>query len=523
MKVSKIYMVLLAMAFIGFSCTDDFDEINTNPLALTADKVDASLIGLAFARAQHRGMYGAGVGGGGYQIAQNLFADIYCQYFALTHPNFPSDRYVQVGRWSDSAWRSFFGDGAASIDFVEKFTAENSLTTQNAVAKIWKVYAFHRMTDFWGPIPYSQFGNGELSVPYDQQEDIYRSFFVTLDEAVSTLKANPSGSAYGVNDLIYGGDVSSWVRFASSLRLRLAMRVRYADAGLAKSEAEKAVNEGVITMNEENAFVKTTASSFNPLNQITGWGEFRMSTLMESVLKGYEDPRIGIYFQPAADGDTDGDGVPYEGLRNGQSQVQLTDSKNANHSDVAEYFRPGNIPNNPPIPVIRAGEVFLLRAEGATQGWNMGGTAQELYEQGIRMSMLEWAAGDDAAIDAYIASANVPADASEESPAISDIPVAFEAGGSEERQLEQIATQKWLALYPDGWEGWAEVRRTGYPRQMARLNSENLDVAADEIMRKMKFESSEFDNNGEAVQAAIASPEIGGNDKNSTKLWWDKK
>ena len=519
MKFYKLYMVLLAAALIGFSCTDDFDELNTDPLALTADKVDASLIGLAFAKAQYNIMRGAS----GYQISQNLFADMYCQYFAVTHPNFPSDRYTQVGRWSNSAWVNFYNK-APNVKFVEDFTAEEGLTVLNAVAKVWKVQAYHRVTDFWGPVPYSQFGNGELSVPYDQQEDIYRSFFPTLDEAVSVLSANLDASAFGSNDLIFGGDVAKWLTFANSLRLRLAMRVRYADPGLAKTEAEKAVAAGVMTSNEDNAKVKTTAQAFHPLNQITAWSEFRMSTLMESILEGYEDPRLFAYFQPAADGDSDGDGSPYEGLRNGQSQVQNTNpTNNSGHSDLNEYFRPSNFPNNPPIEVMSAAEVYLLRAEGALMGWNMGGTAQELYEQGIRASIQRWTDADDATIDAYIASPNVPTDASPESPAVSDIPVAFDTGGGEERQLEQIITQKWLALYPDGFEAFAELRRTGYPKQYTRLNSENLDVGVDEIMRRMKYESSEFDNNREAVEAAIASPEIGGQDKNSTKLWWDKK
>ena len=518
MKYSKLYMIILAVSLLGYSCTDDFDELNTDPLALTADKVDASLIGLAFAKAQYNIMRGAS----GYQISQNLFADMYCQYFAVTHPNFPSDRYTQVGRWSNSAWVNFYNK-APNIKFVEDFTLESGLPVLNAVAKIWKVQAYHRVTDFWGPVPYSQFGNGELSVPYDSQEDIYRSFFPTLDEAVAVLQANPNGSAFGSNDLIYSGDVAAWVKFAHSLRLRLAMRIRYADPGLAKSEAEKAVAAGVMLANEDNAAVATNAVSFHPLNQITAWGEFRMSALMESILKGYDDPRISAYFAPALDGDTDGDGNPYEGLRNGQSQVQLTDSKNKNHSDLADYFRPVNSTNGPGIEVMSASEVYLLRAEGALVGWNMGGTAQELYETGIRMSIQKWTDADGATIDAYIASPNVPVEADPESHAVSDIPVAFDAGGSEERQLEQIITQKWLAVYPDGFEAFAELRRTGYPKQFARLNSENLDVGVNDLMRKMKYESSEFDNNRAAVDAAIAFPENGGQDKNSTKVWWDKK
>jgi hypothetical protein len=87
--------------------------------------------------------------------------------------------------------------------------------------------------------------------------------------------------------------------------------------------------------------------------------------------------------------------------------------------------------------------------------------------------------------------------------------------------MEQIGTQKWLALYPDGWEAWAELRRTGFPKTYPRLGSENPDVDADETMRKMSYVSSEFDNNSEAVQAAIALPENGGQDKGNVRVWWD--
>jgi len=103
--------------------------------------------------------------------------------------------------------------------------------------------------------------------------------------------------------------------------------------------------------------------------------------------------------------------------------------------------------------------------------------------------------------------------------------VAFDAGGGKERQLEQIITQKWLAIYPDGVEDWTEARRTGYPKLYPRLNSENSDVPPDQIMRRLIFVESEYSNNKTAVDAAAILPELtnkGGN-KNSTRLWWDAK
>ena len=522
MKSLYRYICMLLVIFVIGGCTNNFEQLNTNPLALTADKVDASLIGLAFAQTQYNTMNGVHWR---FQISQNLFADLFCQYFATTHPNFDSDRYTQVGRWSDLAWTSFYGQAAPNIKFVEDFTGENGLTVQNAVAKIWRVMGYHRITDYWGPVPYSQFGNGETTVAYDDQESIYRNFFTTLDEAVSVLKSNMDGNAFGSNDLVYSGDAAKWLTFANSLRLRLAMRVKHVDPALAKSEAEKAVSDGVMISNDDNAYVQTTSTSPNPINTITNWGEYRMSATMESVLKGYEDPRTGTYFNPAVDGDRadDPDDFPYEGMRNGQSKIQLNDSKNLDHSDVGDHFQPSNITGNPPIVVMRAAEVFFLRAEGALEGWSMGGDAKDLYEEGIRMSITEWTATSGADIDTYIAGTNPPADPDDSSPAVTDIPVAFDGGGSMERQLEQIITQKWLALYPDGWEAWAELRRTGYPKTFPRLNSDNPDVGVNDVMSRMVYVTSEFDNNPQGVQGGISTSEIGGNDKGNVKVWWDKK
>jgi hypothetical protein len=87
--------------------------------------------------------------------------------------------------------------------------------------------------------------------------------------------------------------------------------------------------------------------------------------------------------------------------------------------------------------------------------------------------------------------------------------------------MEQVITQKWLALYPDGWEAWAVKRITNFPAHYDRIFSENPDVPADETMRKMKYVSSEFGNNRAAVEAAIQFPENGGQDNGSVRVWWD--
>ncbi|CAM4326940.1 SusD/RagB family nutrient-binding outer membrane lipoprotein [Zobellia nedashkovskayae] len=518
----KNISLFLVMVLLFASCTGDFEETNTDPLAFAIpDIVESELLqGQAFAQAQYTSMFGENWR---YQIAQNLFADIWCQYFATTASGFDSDRYIQVGNWADLAWSSFYVQSLPQIILVEDATEETGNAVGNAMIKIWKVNAFHRMTDYWGPIPYLEVGNTELeAIPYDSQEDIYRSFFVTLDEAVAQLEANLDQVSFTAGDRTYGGDAGKWLKFANSLRLRLAIRVKYVDPVLSQTEAEKAVAAGVFLTNDDNAYVSVDEVNRNPLESITDWGEFRMSATMESILEGYEDPRLASYFTPAVDGDSDGDGSAYEGLLNGQTKVTLETSQNDSHSDMATLYIDtalGGI--NPPMEVMTAAEVYFLRAEGALEGWAMGGSAEELYEMGISTSMEDREAGDPVSIAAYIASSNTPSAYEAGAEPISDIPVAFSA--DPETQLEQIITQKWIAIYPNGWEAWAELRRTGYPKQYARAQSDNSDVAADEIMRRMVYVSAQFDTNSESVNAAIAGPELNGADLNSTKLWWDKK
>lgn len=523
------HLILLLTITLGFSgCTKDFDEINTDPTNLIEANIDLATIGLVFTQSQHSAMLHVPFGGRNpfrFQLSQSLFSDIYVQYFATTAADFDSDRNVIVGSWNSSIWEGFYSYCAPQLKFFEEFTAENELPVENAIAKVWKTFAYNRITTFYGPIPFSEFGNGETSVAYDSQESIYKAAFTTLDDAVAVLKANTgSTTILGDNDGIYNGDTEKWLKFANTLRLRLAIHIKYIEPALAQAEAEKAVLAGVIESNADNALLATNAITKNSYNVMTRWGEFRMSAAMESVLKGYDDPRMPVYFSPAANGDSDGDGILYEGLLNGQSKADKSNTEldfNGSNSDMGAQWLPDALGEGTPIRVMRTAEAYFLRAEGAIEGWNMGGTAQELYERGITMSLDEYGVTNDA----YSSSTKTPAPVGDvnNTPALSDIPVKFDTGGSKEKQLEQVITQKWIALYPDSWEAWNDVRRTGYPKLYDRLNSDNLDVPTNMIMRRLTFVTAEYDNNTEAVNQALTLPEMVGGDKGSTKLWWDNK
>jgi hypothetical protein len=314
------------------------------------------------------------------------------------------------------------------------------------------------------------------------------------------------------------------------------MRIKYVDPGLAKSEAEKAVADGVITSNAGNAAILTTPFSRHPYWVITQWGEFRMSALMESVLTGFEDPRLPVYFSQTDDYMTSGEGEPYRGVRNGLPRADLDQGAlNRAFSDMGVRYlneTRGGSATGPEFRMMCAAEVYFLRAEGALEGWAMDGSAKELYDMGIEMSMTEERIGaTPEQVEAYTNSMNSPApvmypeNSSWNLEPSSDIPIAFLESGDMEKQLEQIVTQKWIAMYPDGWEAWTELRRTGYPDPYPRVASDNVDVPADEIMARLIFVEGEYNSNREGVEAATEIPELTsrGGDTNATRLWWDAK
>ena len=295
-KLIKFALAGLMMIVIFGGCTDDFEEYNTNERVLT--ELDAATLGNIYARVQYRGFYM-----NYHQVSQNLFADHYCQYFANTQNAFSSDRYVLVGGWLNSAWNDFYGNIPNNLGELLAGTdpvGNPGFETQHALAQIWRVIVYERIANYWGPIPYSQVNNAEASVPYDSEQEVYMSFFTTLDDALATLNANKGGNAYGANDQIYGGDIDKWIIFANTLRLRIAMRISNVDPAKAKAEAEKAVSAGVMTSNADDAEFQCTANSIHNMPRMIPWNEFRMSAAMESTLRGYDDPRMGAFFSPAA-------------------------------------------------------------------------------------------------------------------------------------------------------------------------------------------------------------------------------
>lgn len=529
-------MLIFSIAMVG-SCTKKYDNINIDKNSIAT--LGAADLPFLFSQAESTapGSYW------NYQIAENLFSDQYCQYFGCEATYFPSDRLVIRQDWVGAAFNPMYTTVMPQLQSI--FASTDSTSAEYAMANVWWVYTFQRVTDYWGPIPYFSAGVPGNSVAYDPQDKIYYDFISRLKSAVTALHAHAGENHFGSYDLVYGGDVNHWIKFANSLRLRIAIRISKVDPATAKTEAEAAVADGVMTTSApitdptaqtsgDDAFVQRSAKGGpdgNGLQSMSDWGEFRMSASMASVLNGYQDPRLPQYFLPSLN-----TGL-YSGVRNGLSVDQLGQAPNqsANNSHVGQRWSSTNIiDKNGNVlgsansiataqNVMVVAESYFNRSEGALLGWNMGGTANDLYNQGITNSLIQWNVTDPAVQTAYVNSTKTPIAPGDglNSPAMTNIPVKFDASNMA-TQLEQIATQKWLALYPDGMEAWADYRRSHALKLYPVVNSDNPDITntSTQWIRRIPFLLSEQQTNGPAVDAAVGL--LGGPDKVTTPLWWDK-
>lgn len=386
-----------------------------------------------------------------------------------------------------------------------------------ALATLFKVFAGHRLVDAFGPLPYSTYGLSS-DVTFDSVEEAYNLFFEELRGVVQTLEEAELNSPeadqirYAKFDKSrYGGDYSTWVKVANTLRLRLALRISNVNPTKAKEEAEAAVQGDVLSI-DEGTFEMTTGT-VHPLETITeAWQETRLNASLESYLNGFDDPRLPVYAKPARHEAFAGE---FKGVRSGAS------FENGNFFEYSQV----NFNGNPFVKVMDVAESYFLRAEGALLGWNMGGTAKDFYEQGVRASFASNGVGG---VEEYLNNAAGtptdyvdPVNARNNAQAISTITVKWDEAASFDEKLERIITQKWIALYPEGQEAWSEFRRTGYPKLWPVVeNFSNGDVPAGEFIKRLPYPTSITNSSQSAVAEAI-SKYLNGKDSMFSPLWWD--
>lgn len=517
MKTYRIYYIMFALLIGIAGCTKDFEEINTNPSKLT--EVGAREFGYMFSRAQSA----ATIHRPYYQTISILMPDLYAQYYALTTTSFTTDRYAFNDTWLS---RPGIITYVLTMPQLQAILNNTEVTSEEyALANIMKAYTFHRLTDQFGPVPYFGAGSASSSIAYDNQEVIYDDLFKRLDSAVVNLKASTRGNVFGTQDLIYSGDIAKWISFANTLRLRMALRISNISPARARQEAEAAVLAGTMTTNAQTATIERSLNgddanglAFNAANN-----EFSMSSTMASYLKGYQDPRLNVYFQPAV-----GNGQ-FKGLRNGSSStaINLPGNRPTETSNLGTRWAQRNANGTAWVAslglrqdVMAAAEAYFLKAEGVLNGWNMGGgTAKEYYEKGIELSLQQWGITDNTIIQQYISSTAVPVAPGDvaNSPAVSNVTVSW--GATDAIQRAQIGIQKWLAIFPDGIEAWSEFRRTGYPAMYPLLQSDNADLPIGTFIKRLPYASLDAATNGAALAEGIKL--LGGPNNAATRVWWD--
>lgn len=519
-KIHNIIMSTLTagLAIAATGCTNSYEDYNSNPYAVTKDEMERDAYSLRSAMVNLESWV-IPTDVNCNQFTECLCGGSYGGYISDSNSGFAGKNFAQYS--PENGW-----DRVIFNDLIPKYfiyaNAVNEATEDvvpRAVAQIIKVAGIHRVTEAYGPIPYSKVGqNGEITAPYDSQQDVYNLMFAQLDSAITTLTANRTADFSSKADKVYSGKVENWIKFANSLRLRLAMHISKADPSKARQEAEAAVNQevGVMTSNADNA--EMTLSSTNPFEVIMyeyNGGDSRVSADITTYMNGYNDPRREAMFtQTTFSGDNVTNG--YYGLRSG---IAIPDGA------TAHAYSNYNVKTGTPLLWMNAAEVAFLRAEGALKGWNMGGTAKEFYEQGVRLSFEQWGVSG---ADKYLADNTStpatyvdPAGLNTYTGATSTITIAWDDAASAQTNLERIITQKWIANFPLGLEAWTEYRRTGFPRLMpVVVNNSGGVVSTARGARRLYYPQEERINNLTNYNHGVEL--LGGADNMATDLWFAK-
>ena len=511
MKTTYKFLLLLGLvSFLVAGCTKDFEEINTDPNKAISVPTYALLTNAQFQFSTN--MFDAWWGG-----RQSM---LWSQYWSQNNYT-DEDRYSIRQNTNSGYWRTFY---LITTDLEEIIKINNdpekkdlvsayaSNANQIATAMIMKAWIVQHLTDLYGDIPYSQAWmgtEGNFLPAYDKQETIYKDVIAKLDAATAMIEVEGKGWAQG--DIIYGGDMSKWKKFANSLKLRMAMRIKKVDAALGTQLANEALAAGVLESNADNAVFQFLAS---PPNNAPMWGAYNVDNrtdhsvtqqfvhLLKGVpvggaekvnpFAGLVDPRLPIFAQPVADPTMLGEGIqgmPYGMDDNFTKQIGDKGASRPGTAILAADFA---------AIYMNYSEIAFIKSE--LNGWD-----QAEYENGVRASLEYWGVAQ-ADIDAFMAG----------------LPAATQ---------ETVLTQKYIALYTQGYEAWSEYRRTGFPKTLVHPGEVTWKQAdgttvifetliGEDIPRRMTWPQEEQTLNGSNYSAAVSA--FGQADAFESRVWWDK-
>lgn len=559
-----------AMAVLIPSC-ESFEETNTNHNSINKDNITPMYVATP---AIIRSTLDADM----WQRVMNLGVDTYAQYFS--NDKYETNICVPNDSYSYNFWNNNWTWIANLNEAIRICKDDPESQNVKQLCRIWRVWVYSRLTDFFGDVPYSQACNVDYNYPkYDEQKDIYYGMVQELAEASAAIDVSATRLCADY-DVIFGADWEKWRQLANTLHLRLALRMTEADPAKAKEEAEKAANAPGGMLAEDAKIFRGVSAYTNSVgyNLFYPWPHFwpsrlTMSTSMKKILTGlggikpemkdyynpdsipeYVDPRGFIYFNVTSVGtkagtyrvrkEVDGKKVwvtiadfrgCWRAVQPGLTQAVSSTpyNMNENNSRLGAFF----ISDDPTPPVdvepelqkdrdmilVYGSESEFLLAEAALRGYNVPGTAKDHYEKGIRMSMAIY--GDlikASDIEAYLVS-----------PMKNDLgtSVAFDTSegadlsANRNSRLMKIITQKYLANFPaNSYEAWNDYRRLGMPvlDPFVMPSSTNVQQVGgyDYLGSLRRFIYPAMEKTLNPEQNEIAAQRMGG-DKTTTRMWWD--
>lgn len=520
---AKIFVGLSVCGALLCSCTKNFESINGNPYQPSTEQLIADNYILQAAMSEMASGVVPVTNMNMAQFTESLLGGPTGGYFASGNGGWVAtiDNYNATDNWTLVFMKDITPIVYTNLNIIRELSEKGGNPVPTAMATIMKVAGMHRVADTYGPIPYSQVGVSFIP-GYDPMEEVYTAFFNELDQAIQTLSENRTVTINATVDNVYHGDIASWIRYANSLKLRLAMRIAYADPAKSKRMAEEAVYHefGVITSNAGNAQYGVLGSEGNPIAFTTrGWGDSAAAADIVCYMNGYGDPRRERYFTAST-----WPGGGYVGLRRGISPIP-------DKSEVSAKYSFPNIANNAPLQWMNAAEVAFLRAEGAAVfGYDMDGTAEDFYNEGIRLSFEQW---EVSGADTYLANSTaVPTTYSDPNTdaaqsygtQLSTITIQWDESATTEQKQERIMIQKWIANWTLGNEAWADYRRTNYPKLIPATAAGNKSggiVNSNLGARRMPYPQDEYVSNTANVLRAVSY--LNGPDNMATRVWWDCK
>ncbi len=480
--MKALYYLIFTLACVCLTgCTSDFENINENPNA-PQEVSPEFLLTNVIAAESNENTYNQGLRLNNY-LAQ-FIADVEFERI---------DRYELGG--NSGYWNLIYGL-LTDLETMKDLPGYND--AYDGVAEILRSYLFSQLTDMWGDVPYTeavQFEELNFTPVYDTQEEIYTAAetgILARLEAASAKLQNTTASIRG--DIMFGNDLNKWVRFSNSLQVRFRMRISNRFTNFSKLQ-ELADSNMLMQSNADNAvvpYLSAAPNQFPLFRASTGiYQGIKMSKTFEDILKGWEDPRIGVFFNPTPESVLAGN-PEFKGLPNGLS-TQTISERNINLNDLSvmsDRFRFS--PDAVDAQLMLYSEVQFALAEAVERGY-ITGDASTYYQNGIQ-----------AHFEYY--ETEVPSDYFTRD--------AIALNGNEEENLTKILTQKWVSLFMIGHEAWFNIRRTGIPALTPGPDNFNDDMYPSRYL----YPESEQAANKENYDAAVER--IGGDNIN-IKTWWD--